>query len=234
MLAPAKLENRLLAKLPGCELTNLLPRLESVDLPKGRILYRAGQAIEHIYFPEHAILSLVGLTEDGQTLEVGIINSEGVAGLPAILGAGSTPFETLVQLPGVALKISVADFKPLFSQNPYLHDLVLRYANTLLTQLTQTMICNQFHSVEERLCRWLLVIHDRIKNDTLPLTQSLISQMLGVRRATVSVAASKLQAANLIRYSRGRIVILDRTSLERAACECYEIIRGEIESFLQF
>jgi CRP-like cAMP-binding protein len=178
------------------------------------------------------MLSLLATTEAGRTIEVGMIGNEGMAGLPSILRNGVAPYQVMVQLHLHAFRVSGAVLREAFRRGGRLQDLLLRYVNTLLIQLAQSSACNRFHSVEERLCRWLLICHDRVQTDTIPLTQEFISHMLGAPRSSITVVASALQDKRAIRYSRGKITVVDRQQLKAGACECYDLVRKEFTQFL--
>lgn len=236
MLAPNKLgtpfNNRILAALSREEYGDLRPFQEHVRLVQGRVIYDAGDLIRYVYFPLGGMLSLLSTTRAGASVEVGMIGKEGVAGLPAILRVNTAPYRVVIQLPGNAMRFRVDVLKDAFNRGGRLQDLLLRYMHTLLTQISQSAACNRFHTVEERLCRWLLVSHDRVNSDVLGLTQEFLSQMIGSPRTSVTAIAGALQRANLIAYSRGKLRILNRPGLEAASCECYEVVRGSIDEYL--
>lgn len=223
--------NGLLSALPRAEYERLSPHLELVRLAPGKILYNAGDAVRHAYFPKGGMICLLSTTEDGRTIEVGTIGNEGMAGIPIVLRSGAAPYQVMVQLAGNALRISGNALREEFNRGGKLQDLLLRYTHALLIQVAQSASCNSFHTVKERLCRWLLVSHDRVQTDTIHLTQEFLSHMLGVQRTSVTQIASALQKEGLIRHSRGRITILDRRGLEVASCECYRRVREEISNF---
>jgi CRP-like cAMP-binding protein len=226
------LGNLILAALSKEEYERLQPFLEFVRLARGRNLYIAGGMIRHVYFLVGGMASLLSVTEEGKAIEVGMIGSEGMVGIPVVLGSATSPYEVGVQLPGNALRIRADKLMTEFSRGGRLHDLLLRYAHTILTQISQSACCNRFHTVEERLCRWLLVSHDRTHSGTLHLTQEFLSQMIGVPRTSVTTVAGKLQRAGLIRYSRGKILIINKPGLETASCECYRIVQNDIREFI--
>lgn len=228
----AQFENRILATLPRDEYERLLPRLESVRLTQGKILYNAGDVVRYAYFPKGGMVSLLSVTEDGRTIEVGMIGDEGMAGIPVVLRVNRAPYRVMVQLTANAMRIRGDVLREEFNRGGKLQDLLLRYTHTLLTQVAQSAACNRFHTVEERLCRWLLIGRDRVHTDTLQLTQEFLSHMLGVPRTSVTMIAGTLQADGLIRYRRGKITIIDRQGLETASCECYRVVREEISHFL--
>lgn len=225
-------KNRLLTALPLEEYERLLPNLETVSLPLKYVLYEPNEPIEHVYFPIHGVVSLVTIMEDGVAVEIATVGNEGMIGLPVFLGSEIIPMKAFSQIPGKGMRIKADVFKDLVNQGSPLHDLLQRYTQALFNQTAQSAACNRLHSIEERCCRWLLMIHDRVDSDEYLLTQEFLSQMLGVRRASVNMVASILQKARLIRYSRGRITILDRLGLEAASCECYARIKQEFDRLL--
>lgn len=222
-------KNQLLAVLPQEEYERLNAYLETVFLKLKQNLYLPNEPIEYIYFVNSGVASLLNLMEDGTAVEVATIGNEGMVGLPVFLGADRILGQAMVQIPGDALRMKADVFKDKVTPGSPLHDLLQRYTQTLFNQIAQSAACNRLHSVEERMCRWLLMTQDRVGQDSFVLTQEFLSQMLGVRRPTVSIAASILQKAGLIRYSRGNITILDREGLENASCECYRIIQVDFE-----
>lgn len=222
--------NALLSALPREEYERLSPHLELVRLTPGKILYNAGDAVRHAYFPKGGMICLLSTTEDGRTIEVGVIGNEGMVGIPIVLRSGGAPYQVMVQLAGNALRISGNALREEFNRGGKLQDLLLRYTHALLVQVAQSAACNSFHTVKERLCRWLLVSRDRVQTDTIHLTQEFLSHMLGVQRTSVTQIASALQKEGLIRHSRGRITILDRRGLEVASCECYRRVREGISN----
>ena len=224
--------NRLLAALPTEERARLLEKLEPVSLRLKEIVYDVNQPISHVYFPNTGVFSLLTIMQDGAAVEVGTVGNEGMVGLPVFLGADSTPSQAFSQIPGESLRMATDVFKAEVANDGPLPGLLNRYTQGLFNQLAQSAACNRLHSTEERLARWLLMTHDRVGQETFPLTHEFMAHMLGVRRATVTVAAGMLQQAGLIRYSRGRISIVDRPGLEAASCECYEITRAEFERLL--
>ena len=224
--------NRLLAALPRAEYERLMPYLERVHLPRGRVLFEAGDLIQHAHFPLNGVVSLLGMTEAGETVEVAMVGDEGMLGVSIILRAGVTIHRSMVHIPADALRIRSEVLKMEFDREGKLQDLLLRFTHAFIAQVSQSAICNRFHTVEARLGRWLLVIYDRIRRETFYLTQEFISHMLGTPRTVVTVAANKLQDAGFIRYRRGKITILDRQGLESAACECYHVVTNEISRFV--
>ena len=224
--------NRLLAALPRKEYQSLLPDLETVGLTFGDILFDPGDRLRHVYFPDDSVISLLSAVEDRELLEVGMVGNEGMAGLPVFLGVDRSRSRGLVQGAGGAVRMKAALLREETGGGGSLHDLLLRYAHSLLTQVSQTAACNRFHLVSARLARWLLMTHDRVEGDEFRLTQEFISHMLGVRREQVTLAASALQRRKLISYSRGRIKILDRAGLEAVSCGCYATVKEEYDTFL--
>jgi len=225
--------NRILAGLPDDEFEHLHSKLRSVTFPIGTILYMPEQKIEHAYFVERGVVSLLAALEDGATVEAGVIGPEGLAGVSVILGADSTPNQALTQSSVEAWRISTADLVTEFRKSGRLRDSLLRFVHTMFTQVTQTAACNRLHTLDQRLARWLLLTQDRVESNEFTLTQEFLSRMLGVRRAGVTVAANDLRQAGLIHYRRGDIVILDRLGLEKVSCECYRIVKQEYDSYLE-
>lgn len=222
-------ENRLLAALPKEEYERLVANMEAVFLELKHSVYEPNEPIEYVYFVKNGVVSLLNVMEDGKEVEVATVGNEGMVGLPVFLGAEKIPGRAFSQVPGDALRMKADVFKDKVTPGTRLHDLLQRYTQALFNQIAQGTACNTLHSVEERMCRWLLMTQDRVGKDDFPLTQEFLGQMLGVRRPTVSIAASILQKAGLIRYSRGGITILDREGLEDSSCECYAIIKGEFD-----
>jgi CRP-like cAMP-binding protein len=229
---PSSVRNHLLAALPADALSRMLPKLTAVDLPLRQTLYAAEASIEAVYFPEAGMVSLVAELEEGSRGEVGIVGREGMVGTPLVLGVESAFTDAMVQLPGSALRIGAVAFRRELDENPPLRVLLLRYCEAASAQLAQTAACNGRHGLEQRLARLLLMAHDRFDSDVLPLTQDFLAMMLGVHRPSVTVAAGILQRAGLIRYSGGRITVLDRGRLEAASCECYAIVQRRFASLL--
>ena len=229
----APVTNRLLAALPKKEYRRLLPELERVPLAFGDILYEPGDAITHVYFPDNGIISLLSKVESQKVLEVGIVGHEGVAGLPVALGVRVSLNRGLVQSAGTAMRMKAAVLRREFEQDGALQRVLHRYLHSLLTQISQSAVCNRFHAVDARLARWLLMTHDRVESDEFRLTQEFLSNMLGVRREAVSKAAGALQKRDFVNYSRGHMTILNRAGLEATACQCYRVIRDESDSVFQ-
>ena len=219
--------NRLLTGLPATEFAVISKILERVDLELGQTLQRSGEVIEHVYFVETGFISALAVLAGGQPLEVGLIGSEGIAGASVLLGAPTSYCETMCQTGGVAFRAPAKAVLEVMLRTPVLHAKALKYIQLFHIQVVQTAACNAHHELGQRLARWLLSVHDRSGTPELSLTQDLIAVMLGVRRSTVSVAASTLQRAGVIRYQHGRITIVDRVGLENAACECYQSVTGE-------
>jgi CRP-like cAMP-binding protein len=224
--------NRLLATLPKNEYKRLLPKLKIVNLVFGEALYESGDAIKYVYFPNDSIISLISELSETSGLEVGMVGNEGMAGLAVFMGVSLSSTRALVQGSGTAMRMSSAAVRTEANRLGILHHLLHRYSHSLLTQVSQTSVCNRFHLVDARLARWLLMTNDRLGADEFPLTQEFLSNMLGVRREGVSKAAGALQAARLIRYSRGMISLLNRRGLEAKSCQCYAIIKAETDAYL--
>lgn len=222
-------QNHILAALPQADYERLAPHLERVEAHRGRIFYRAGERMDHAYFPIGAMSSLVAEMPDGASVEVGVVGFEGMVGLPLVLGVNVSPHTTMVQLPDGVWRLRAEVLKEEFERGGALHDLLLRYAQGLMLHMSQIAACNRVHHVEERLARWLLMSRDRFAHDELPLTQEFLSLMLGVRRAGVTEAALNLQADGYIRYSRGHITITDLPGLENVVCACYQIMKREFD-----
>ncbi len=217
------MKNRILKALPSREYRAISSQLKAVILSKSTVLYEAGERIREVYLPEDGLVSYLSGTAEGETLEVGVIGNEGIVGISAVLG-DTTAFRAIVQIAGRAYKIKRDQLRREFNHQEALHRLLLQFTNAFVVQMAQTAVCNKFHSVEERLCRWLLMARDRSPSDTLPMTQDELARVLGSRRASVSVVASMFQKRGAIRYSRGMIRIVDRKKIEAASCECYETI----------
>jgi CRP-like cAMP-binding protein len=225
-------QNRLLAALPRVEYERLIPHLEQVHLPQGKVLFEAGDLVRHAYFLIGGMASLLSATEDGDTVEIAMAGNEGMVGVPIILRVGITPYRSMIQITADAMKIKADALKTEFNRHGQLQDLLLKYTHALLAQVSQSAVCNRFHTVDARLGRWLLMTRDRVRSENFQLTQELISHMLGTPRTVVTVAANKMQDAGLIRYKRGKITILNPHGLEAASCECYGIVVKEISHFL--
>jgi CRP-like cAMP-binding protein len=206
--------------------------MESVDLPLGLVLYEAGGTLSHVYFPTTAIISLLYVMEDGASAEIAVVGNEGIVGVSLFMGGESTPSRAVVQSAGKGLRLKAQFLKDEFNRaGPVLH-LLLRYTQALITQMAQTAVCNRHHSLDQQLCRWLLLSLDRLEDNHLVMTQELIANMLGVRREGVTEGALKLQNAGLIQYTRGHITVLDRAGLEVRSCECYAVVKKEYDRLL--
>jgi CRP-like cAMP-binding protein len=225
-------KNRFLAALPHSLYQRLLPHLEPVSLRHNEIIYEMGGAVEYVYFPFKSLISLVTQMKNGETIEVGLVGSDGVSGITALMGEETSPDRAIVQIANGGMRAKLSVIKEEFNRGEELSDLLLRYTRVHLKQVAQTAACNATHTVEERLARWLLMCRDRVGSDELKLTQEFISQMLGTRRATVSTAASALQVEKLIQYHHGHIRIIDRQGLEEFACECYQAVKEESDRLL--
>jgi CRP-like cAMP-binding protein len=223
--------NHLLAALPKAEWQRWLPHLEQVDLPLGLVLYESGATLSHVYFPITAIVSLLYVMENGASAEIAVVGNEGLVGVSLFMGGESTPSRAVVQSAGQGFRMGSDVLKEEFKRAPVLH-LLLRYTQALITQMAQTAVCNRHHTLDQQLCRWLLLSLDRIGGTELVMTQELIANMLGVRREGVTEGALKLQTAGLIRYSRGHIMVLDRPGLEQRSCECYAVVKKEYDRLL--
>jgi CRP-like cAMP-binding protein len=226
------LGNRILAALPREDFARLAPHLTMIRLERDEVVYIAGDQIRYVYFPLSGLMSLLSTTETGSTVEVAMVGNEGIVGLPVILKNSMIPYEVAVQTETVAYRIKAEDLEEEFDKGEALHELILRYLNLLIAQISQSSLCHRFHTVEEALGGWLLMAQDRLNTESLNLTQEIISHALGVPRTGVTTAAGVLQRAGLIRYSRGKIMILDRERLEDHSCECFRIIHDELSHFL--
>lgn len=225
--------NQLLTALPQQEYQQLISHLEYVDLNSGEVLWEPGETMTEVYFPNLAMISLVSIMENGSTTEISLVGKEGMVGLPVFLGGHSTTSRAIVQIGGSALKLNSNILKSEFDKGGELQRLLLLYTQALFTQASQNAACNRQHNIEERLARWLLTTQDCVMKDELHLTQEFISQMLGTRRSGVTVAAGTLQQAGMIRYTRGKITILNREALNATACECYRVIKNEYTRLLK-
>lgn len=219
--------NHLLNTLPGAEYQRLKPHLELIEMPLGEVIYEPGGELRYVYFPLTCIVSLLYVMENGASAEIAVIGNDGMIGVALFMGGGSMPNRAVVQSAGLAYRLRGQLMMQEFNQFGALLQLLLRYTQALITQMAQTAVCNRHHSVDQQLCRWLLLSLDRLPTNELSMTQELIANMLGVRREGVTEAAGKLQQAGLIHYSRGRITILDRAGLEARVCECYQVVKAE-------
>jgi CRP-like cAMP-binding protein len=226
---PEPKTNHLLAALPDAEWKRWQPELEPVEMALGRVLYESGGAMTHVYFPTTSIVSLLYVMEDGASAEIAVVGNEGLVGVSLFMGGETTPSRAVVQSAGKSFRLAARYLREEFSRAGWMQHLLLRYTQSLITQMAQTAVCNRHHSVDQQLCRWLLLSLDRLPTLELVMTQELIANMLGVRREGVTAAAGKLQDAGVIEYRRGHIKVLDRPKLEQMSCECYEVVRKESE-----
>lgn len=224
--------NHLLAALPSDEWRHWLPQLERVSMPLGLVLYESGRTMTHVYFPIDSIVSLLYVMENGASAEIAVVGNEGVVGISLFMGGESTPSRAVVQSAGEGLRLRGSAVKEAFARSGPVMHLLLRYTQALITQMAQTAVCNRHHSLDQQLCRWLLLSMDRLQGNELVMTQELIGNMLGVRREGVTESALKLQRDGLIRYARGRITVLDRPGLEQRTCECYAVVKKEYDRLL--
>ncbi len=224
--------NRLLAALPAEERERLYSHLELTELPLGKVLYEPGDLLQHVYFPTNAIVSLLYVLEDGASAEISVVGNEGMIGIALFMGGETTPSRAIVQSAGYAYRLVGQRLKDEFHLNGDLQLLMLRYTQALITQMAQTAVCNRHHTVDQQLCRWLLLSLDRLDSNELIMTQELIANMLGVRREGVTEAAGKLQRLGVVQYSRGHITVLDRIKLEKLCCECYAVVKRETDRLL--
>lgn len=225
------LRNKVLSTLPAAELEFLKPHLETVSFSTGDIILQAGDAIRYVYFPRGGMISLLSVTQEGQTVEVGFTGFEGMVGLPVLLGRNEMPYQAMVQVPADCFRIEAKVILKLFKRCGAFHDVALRFIYVIFKQISQTCICNHFHTIEARLCRWLCVMYERSKENHLSLTQEFLAHMLGVQRTSIGMIANTLQAQGIIRYRRGKIEIVDYERLKQSACECFFIIKKEHEEF---
>lgn len=227
-----RMASDLLAALPQAEWERLAPFLEPVDLPLGEVLYESGVSMSHVYFPTSAIVSLLYVLEDGSSAEIAVVGREGVVGVALFMGGETTPSRAVVQSAGTGYRLRAPVIKEAFGRGGPVMHLLLRYTQALITQMAQTAVCNRHHSLDQQLCRWLLLSLDCLKTNDLVMTQELIANMLGVRREGVTEAALKLQRGGLISYARGHIKVLDRPGLEQRVCECYGVVKREYDRLL--
>ena len=226
--------NHLLAVLAPDEQERIFPHLQFVELKLGQVLYESGDTLSHVYFPTDCIVSMLYVLSDGATAEIAVAGNEGLIGISLFMGGETTPNRAVVQSAGHAYRLAGQRIKDEFHRDGSLQNLFLRYTQALITQMAQTAVCNRHHSVDQQLCRWLLLSLDRLPGNKLKMTQELIANMLGVRREGVTEAAGKLQKLGVIRYSRGQITILDRPHLERLCCECYAVVKKEEDRLLPY
>jgi CRP-like cAMP-binding protein len=232
LLSP--LQNNLLAALPDEVRNRLLPHLEPTQMLLGKVLYESGDSMQYVYFPTDCIVSLMYIMENGASGEISVVGNEGLIGISLFMGGESTLSRAVVQIAGYAYRLPAQRLKDEFNRHSEMLLLMLRYTQTLITQMTQTAVCNRHHSVEQQLCRWLLFTLDRLSGNHLVMTQELIANMLGVRREGVTDAAGKLQKLGIIEYKRGKITVLDRTKLEQMSCECYAVVKKETDRLLPY
>ncbi|PKO44907.1 MAG: Crp/Fnr family transcriptional regulator [Betaproteobacteria bacterium HGW-Betaproteobacteria-3] len=230
--APDQSANELLTVMPAPEWSRLSPLLEEVELPLGRVLYESGSKMSHVYFPIDAIVSLLYVLENGSSAEIAVVGREGLVGIALFMGGDTTPSRAVVQSAGKGYRLRAQAIQEEFSRSGPIMHLLLRYTQALITQMAQTAVCNRHHSLDQQLCRWLLLSLDRLRGNDLVMTQELIANMLGVRREGVTEAALKLQKLGLIQYARGHIRVLDRTRLETRVCECYAVVKTEYDRLL--
>ena len=229
---PDPSKNRLLAALPPDEVKRLLPNLQQISFSLGDVVYEFSGQLDYVYFPTTAIISLLYTMENGASAEMGLTGNDGVVGIALFMGGGTMPNRAVVQSAGGAIRMKAKVLQDEFARGGKFQHVLLRYTQALITQISQTAVCNRLHSVEQQLCRWLLLSHDRVKADELIMTQELIADMLGVRREGVTVAAGRLQDSGAISYVRGHIKILDRQKLEETVCECYRVVKDEFDRLL--
>ncbi|RUO38942.1 Crp/Fnr family transcriptional regulator [Pseudidiomarina aestuarii] len=227
-------QNYLLRAIPDDVKSRLTPHFELVELTLGDCIYESGDELKFVYFPTDSIISLVYIMENGDSAEISVVGNDGMLGVPLFMGGGSTRNRAVVQSEGHAYRLPAQLLKTEFNRHSELHHLLLRYTQSLMTQMAQTAVCNRHHSVDQQLCRWLLLSLDRIPTNVLTMTQELIADMLGVRREGVSVAAGKLQKMGVIEYHRGRMTVIDRPKLETLSCECYDVVKLECERILNY
>lgn len=227
-------QNHLLAALPGEVQQRLFSHLEHVPLPLGQVLYESGESVRHVYFPTDSIVSLLNVTESGACAEISVVGNEGLVGISLFMGGESTPSRAVVQSSGYGYRLQGQRLKDEFNRHGELLVLMLRYTQALITQMSQTAVCNRHHSIDQQLCRWLLLSLDRLPGNQLTMTQELIANMLGVRREGVTEAAGKLQRQGVIEYSRGHITVLNRKRLEQMSCECYAVVKKETDRLLSY
>jgi CRP-like cAMP-binding protein len=225
-------QNHLLAALSAPERERIYPHLQLVPMPLGKVLYESGDIMRHVYFPTDSIVSLLYVLADGASAEISVVGNEGLIGVALFMGGETTPSRAIVQSAGFAYRLIAQLLKEEFHRNAGMQLLLLRYTQALLTQMAQTAVCNRHHSVDQQLCRWLLLSLDRLASHKLVMTQELIANMLGVRREGVTDAAGKLQKLGVIKYARGRITVLDRPKLEQLCCECYAVVKKETDRLL--
>jgi len=227
-------QNHLLAALPRSDYERFAPRLELVEMNLADVLYESGDKLQHVYFPTTCIISLLYVMEDGASAEIAVVGNEGILGISLFMGGNTTPSRAIVQSAGQAYRLKADLLKDEFERYGATMRLLLRYTQALITQMAQTAVCNRHHSVDQQLCRWLLLSLDRMASNELSMTQELIANMLGVRREGVTEAAGKLQRAGLIQYHRGKITVIDRPGVEKRSCECYQVVKTEFDRLLPY
>ena len=224
--------NQILKTLGNETINEFFPDLELVELDLGNVLYESGERLSHVYFPTSAIISLLYVMENGSSAEIAVVGNEGMLGVSMFMGGDTTPSRAVVQSSGYGYRVKINQLKDGFEHNPDTMHVLLKYTQALMTQITQTAVCNRHHSIDQQLCRWLLLSLDRLETNQLKMTQELIANMLGVRREGVTEAAGKLQRSGLIKYSRGLIEVLDRQGIEEKCCECYQVVKDEYDRLL--
>jgi CRP-like cAMP-binding protein len=229
---PAPKQNHLLASLPEADYRVLQPKLHLVRLPLGASLYESGEPLSHVYFPTRGIVSLLYVTANGESAELAVIGCEGMVGVSLFMGGETTPNRAVVQAACAAYRLPASDLKTKFAEGGSFQLLMLKFTQTLITQVSQTAVCNLHHTVEQQLCRWLLLSLDRLPANEIQMTQELIANMLGVRRQGVTEAARKLEKRGIIKYTRGLITVIDRSALEARCCECYDVVKRETDRLL--
>jgi CRP-like cAMP-binding protein len=234
MAAPDPRDNHLLDVLPSDEAARLFPQLKLVEMPLGMSVYESGDVQRFIYFPTNSIISLLYVLKNGASAEIAVVGNEGAVGVSLFMGGETTPSRAIAQSAGCAYRLSSRALKEEFNRHGYMLQLLLRYTQSLITQMAQTAVCNRHHSLDQQLCRWLLLSLDRLSSPQLKMTQELIANMLGVRREGVTTAAGKLQNQGVIRYSRGKITVIDRPKLEKLVCECYAVVKKETDRLLAY
>jgi CRP-like cAMP-binding protein len=232
MAHPPLEQNQILRTLPAAERTRLYPHLQLVPMSAGTVIYESGARLRHIYFPTDSIVSLLQILNNGASAEIAVVGNEGAVGVSLFMGGESTPSRAVVQSAGSAYRLSRARLKKEFERHGLLLSALLRYTQSLITQMAQTAVCNRHHALDQQLCRWLLLTLDRLESNELKTTQEFIASMLGVRREGVTEAAGRLQKQGVIRYTRGRIIVLDRPRLEKLSCECYAVVKQESDRLL--
>jgi CRP-like cAMP-binding protein len=222
-------QNQLLAALHPAERARIFPNLQLVPMSLGKVVYEPSDVLRHVYFPTDSIVSLLYMMQNGSSAEISLVGNDGLIGVALFMGGESTPSRAVVQSAGSAYRLTAKRLKAEFNEFGQLHHLLLRYTQSLITQMAQTAVCNRLHSVDQQLCRWLLLSLDRLPTNRLSMTQELMANMLGVRREGITIAAAKLQKLGVIRYSRGNVAILDRPRLEKLCCECYAVLKRETD-----